>query len=247
MPRYLQRRICRAAWEPCPRQGMRWVPQWASLTIPGSSCAPSSPSTRCRTKKAGICSPVLCWKHRQLQLLITGSRLLVGIKPQSFMSIPWPPKGSGLFRRPAGTPLFPGCYYKSGSGDDSLHSEAFHFEAFVCFVARGHPSSTPKSHCQRGNPVWRHLAPPIFLYRRALLQKGNQLALLMVVRSPKISISGCSQYLSLCKPEKHHQHKTPYKILVNKASWKGDRLSSFSLLLSLCMQANLTVSQDLQL
>lgn len=53
----------------------------------------------------------------------------------------------------------------------------------------------------------------------------------------KISILGCSQYPPLIIPDKHHQHKKTYKILVNKASQEGDRLSSFSLPLSLSVCA----------
>lgn len=52
-----------------------------------------------------------------------------------------------------------------------------------------------------------------------------------------LSLYGCFQYLSLCKPNMNHQHTKAYKIQVNKACQERDRLSFLSLPPSLCMQA----------
>lgn len=241
MSRYFQRRIYRAA----ENRGCAGLHHGA---IPARSCAPSTPSTGCRIEKAGICSPVLCWKHMQPQLLITSSRLLVVIKWQSFTCIPWAPKGSGLSRRPTATQLFPGRCCKSGGGDEPLRSGAFHFEAFVCASWQQDVSDQPPNLAAGVGTlcedIWLHR---YFCIAGLCWERETSRHCLWLSGPQKVSVQGCSGYLSLCKPDKHHRHKKTYKILVNKGSWEGDRLSSFSLLLSLCTQANLAVSQDLQL
>lgn len=165
------------------------------------------------------------------------------------MSIPRPPKGSGLSRRPAATRLFPGRCCKSGSGDD--HSEAFHLfhcEAFVCALwQEDAPDQPPNLAAGMGSlreDIWLHWC---FCIAGLCCERETSRHCWWLSGPQKISIWGCFQYLSLYEPDKHHQHKKTYKILVNKGSWEGGRLSSFSLQLSLCVQANLAVSQDLQL
>lgn len=109
---------------PCWRWGGS---QLGQLSGPGRSCAPS-PSTCCRIKKAGMCSPAFCCKHIQQQLLITGSRLLIGIKLQSFMGIQWLPKVY------LGVPILP-CSSQDAAlwvAVGMIQCTAFHFEAFSC-------------------------------------------------------------------------------------------------------------------
>lgn len=92
------------------------------LSVPGRSCA---------HQKAGRCSPTCCCKHMQVQLLITGSRLLIGIKLQSFMGIQQPPE---VF---VGAPTLPcssqgAAVWIPSSGEDSVHREVFHLEVSSC-------------------------------------------------------------------------------------------------------------------
>lgn len=115
--------------------------------------------------------------------------LTVRTAQQWWLSIPWASMEPGHPRSPTATPLFPRLCSRS-SGDILLHREAFIFENFIQtrFCGSRMSCSTPKSRCWCRNPVWRHLAPHLLLLGRALLQKGNQTELLMVVRSQKFPL-----------------------------------------------------------
>lgn len=115
--------------------------------------------------------------------------LIVRTVRQTWLSIPWATTEPGHPRSTTATPLFPGLCCRS-SGDVLLHREAFIFENFIQtrFCGSRMSWSTPRSRCWYRNPVWRHLASHLLLHGRALLQKGNQTELLMVVRSQKFSL-----------------------------------------------------------
>lgn len=108
---------------------------------------------------------------------------------QWWLSIPWASMEPGHPRSPTATPLFPGLCSRS-SGDISLHRESFVLENFIQtrFCGSRTSCSTPKSRCWCRNPVWRHLAPHLLWRGRALLQKGNQTELLLVIRPQKFSL-----------------------------------------------------------
>lgn len=56
----------------------------------------------------------------------------------------YPTTSQSLSWGPSSALLFPGCCWMGGTGDDSVHSEVFHFEAFILH-GTGHPWPTPKS------------------------------------------------------------------------------------------------------
>lgn len=164
------------------------------------------------------------------------------------MSVPQPPKGSGLSRRLAATLLLPGHCWRAAAR--MMNCTAKHFNLKLSSVLHGNRMSliTPQILLLAWEPWVKTSGSTNASVLQGSAAKQKQAGTADGRQVPKKSLyrGALSTCLFASLISTTNIRKPQNTIIVNKASWEGDTLSSFSLLLSLCIWANLAVSQDLQ-